>query len=101
MDEFGVILYLALVFALAIAPIVVASNITLDKRRGRGLGLLLGLSVGWFGVLIAHLLNTRVDPYVPVTYRKCPNCEQQMRQDTSVCPHCRSVSPAQAFANDV
>jgi hypothetical protein len=76
MYAFFAILFLALIFVLATAPIVVASNITLDKRRGRVPGLLLGFFLGWLGVLIARLLKPRVGPYVPATYRKCPNCEQ-------------------------
>lgn len=98
---FTAILFLGLTLVLAVVPIVAASNITLDKGRGRLPGLILGFFLGWLGVLIAHLLKPRVEQYAPVTYRTCPKCKQQMRQDTSVCPHCRSESPTQALASDV
>ena len=107
----GAVLFLIVLAGVAwILPIFVSANITQGKGRGSAAGILLGVFLGWIGVLIAALLSR--DPSVPAPvrpvvaptssrptaqiekalYRECPECKESMRRDARICPHCRSES---------
>jgi len=81
-----------------LAPVVIAALITDSRGRGAVVGLLLGLILGWLGVLIALLLGEAYEGSrrgSSRVYRECPHCKERMRRDAHVCPHCRSESPAE------
>ena len=92
----GLLLIVIVVGGLWIAPILFAKNITLGKGRGGTTGILLGVFLGWLGVLIASLLSSErsVTASLQKTsgYRECPHCKEAMRRDASACPHCRNYS---------
>ena len=93
---------LLLVLLLWVAPILVGSRIMSGKGRGGGIGALLGFLLGWIGVVSTLLLSDRsrpasapgTDAIAQPMYRECPHCKEAMRRDATVCPHCRSSSPA-------
>ena len=53
----GILALLVLAGLAWILPIFVAASITQGKGRGQGTGILLGILLGWLGVLIAALLS--------------------------------------------
>jgi hypothetical protein len=96
---------LILILVVAVLPIFVAYKITSGKGRGGGLGILLGVLLGWIGVIITLFLsNKREEAEVRAAievarqrqamYRECPHCKEQMRRDASTCPHCQRDSRA-------
>ena len=92
------LLIIALIFIAGfwIAPIAIAQRITLGKGRGGTPGVLLGLFLGWLGVLVAAILSDQrlvnAELKKVGAYRECPHCKENMRRDASTCPHCRNRS---------
>lgn len=60
---------------------VAAALIGASKGRG-GLGFLLGLLFGPFGILFAALSSGN--------RRECPSCKSKIHPEATVCPVCRS-----------
>lgn len=95
-------LILLFVFALWILPVWVAAQVTSGRGRGTAAGVILGMFLGWIGVLIALLLGrqagaTGQEPAAVVAQhprRNCPHCKESMRRDARVCSHCRLESQA-------
>jgi len=98
-DTTGILIFVLAVLALVVVPMFVAVEVTAKKGRGGGLGLLLGLILGWIGVIIALVLSDERSTQLKqaadaALYRECPYCREPMRRDASVCPHCRRESEA-------
>ena len=94
--ELGLILVLAAVFIL---PIPIAINIWTKKGGSGGIGFLMGLVLGWIGVIVAAVANpsgagegSRKPDLRGVPTRDCPHCKQRMRADASVCLSCQRES---------
>jgi Zn finger protein HypA/HybF involved in hydrogenase expression len=98
----GVVLLLVVVWVI---PIFVAARVTIGKGRGPTTGVLLGVFLGWIGVVIAVCLGDQrsgagVHAQTQRMYRECPHCRESMRRDASVCPHCRGGSQAWTWDDD-
>lgn len=90
-----------LIGVLWIVPIFVATNVWTRKGGGGGAGLLMGLCLGWIGVLIAALATPSRAPQFQAgqpsatrPMRECPFCKSEIRADASVCSHCQRESSA-------
>jgi len=89
-----------------ILPILIASQATHNRGRGGLIGLLLGLFLGWIGVIIALLLSDigqsgAGQKNASHKYRECPYCKEQMRRDALVCPQCHKESSAWTLSDGV
>ena len=78
-----------------VAPIWVATSI--GKSRGRQLlGFLLGIVLGWIGVIIIAVLEPTAEFRREMDLKDgfpCPFCMEPVRTGASVCPHCRRDLP--------
>ncbi len=84
------------VLALWIAPIIVAGKMGSRKGRG-GLGVLLGVILGWIGVIIIAVIEPTPDVQRQEALRHgfaCPFCQEPVRHGATVCPHCQRDLPA-------
>src|SRR5674476_873099 len=89
-----------LAVALSFIPAIVAARMATNRGRSGIVGALLGLVVGWIGVVIVLLRGTAdsdVRRSDTQAHRECPFCEEQMRCDASICPHCQKESPAWVY----
>lgn len=58
---------------------------SIGNAKGRGpTGLLLGLLLGVFGIIIIAVMG-------PADLLRCPACHGPVSTVTTVCPHCRTV----------
>jgi hypothetical protein len=110
-DALGWIIFVVLSFGLYYVPTIVAA-----VRKAPRLGVIVVINVllgwtliGWFVALAlafrsrpqkgeadseeATTPNTEAISASALVHRECPHCEQQMRRDASVCPHCQRDSP--------
>lgn len=92
---------LLLLFVLWIAPIMIATGMGNERNRA-GLGITLGIFLGWLGVLIMAFVSP-----TPEAQRqqlldsgrafRCPFCREPVRTGATVCPHCqRDLPPAES-----
>jgi hypothetical protein len=97
------LLILVIIGGFWLAPMFIAANIWEQKGGSGGIGFLMGLFLGWIGVIIAAVATPTasavrapsspgVGPSNPYATRECPFCKETMRRDASVCPHCRHDS---------
>lgn len=88
----AVLVFLAVIW---IVPIVLANKITSSKGRGNA-GFVLGLFLGWLGVLIAVCLNpAQTNGMAPGPRRPCPHCAEPILYQAKVCHWCHgNVEPA-------
>ncbi len=81
-------------FALWLAAVVGAVWVSVHMGRKKGLALLgwvLGILLGWIGVIIMLVI-----PSSPESQRReallsgfaCPHCQEPVRHGASACPHC-------------
>ncbi len=94
------ILMILFVLILWVAPIWAAAS--LGKSRGRlGLGLLLGIVLGWIGVLLIAVLGQTPEAQRAALLKEgfpCPFCQEPVRNGATVCPHCqRDLPPTPPF----
>jgi peptide/nickel transport system ATP-binding protein len=86
--------------ALSFIPAIVAARMATNRGRSGIVGALLGLVVGWIGVVIVLLRGTAdsdVRRSDTRAHRECPFCKEQMRCDASICPHCQKESSAWVY----
>jgi hypothetical protein len=75
--------YISLLCPLIWVLICVPLGAAIGARRGAPIwGGYFGLVLGPLGILFALLLDKRP---------KCPNCQERIRADARLCPHCRSA----------
>lgn len=101
----GFFVLLTVAFFVSILPAIIAGKIWGNKGGSSGVGGVMGLLLGWIGVIIAAVATPSraaqfsggavAGPSGPV--RECPHCKEQMRRDASVCPHCQRDSDAWVF----
>ncbi len=86
----SVFVLLIIVF-LEILPLWV--SVHLGHQKGYNLaGWLLGLFLGWIGVIILAILKPSADAERRQLLQQgfpCPHCLEPVRQGASVCPHCQ------------
>ncbi len=89
----GVMIFMVLIFW--VAPIFVAGS--LGRTRGRYLlGFVLGIVLGWIGVIIIAVLEPTSEIRREMDLQNgfpCPFCMEPVRNGASVCPHCRRDLP--------
>jgi hypothetical protein len=78
--------------------IFVVVNMWENKGGGTFTGVMLGLLLGWIGVLIAAIATPSggtpkaLASKAAESSRECPHCKSMIRRDASVCPHCQRES---------
>lgn len=79
-----------------IMPAVIAWQIGVHKGK-QGAGALLGIFLGWLGVLIIALVSATDDARraraLESGFVACPFCLEMVRQGATACPHCQREIP--------
>ncbi len=82
---------LMVIILLWITPLTLAGWVGSQKGR-QGLGLTLGVLLGWLGLLIIALIPPTAEGRRAEALRHgfaCPFCQEPVRQGATVCPHCQ------------
>lgn len=89
------VVMILMVLVFWVAPIWIAAS--LGKSRGRYLlGFVLGIALGWIGVIIIAILEPTAEFRREMDLQEgfpCPFCMEPVRNGASVCPHCRRDLP--------
>lgn len=91
-----IVVVFLLIILLGVLPIWI--SVHLGNQKGHYLaGWLLGLFLGWIGVIIMAILSPSADSErqrLLQTGFPCPHCREPVQQGATVCPHCRrDVNP--------
>lgn len=71
-----------------IAPVLVAQKMATEKGYERGVGIALGVFLGWIGVLIIALITARPGGPAGGATKACPFCAERVQWAAKVCKHC-------------
>ncbi|NMP20776.1 hypothetical protein [Sulfobacillus harzensis] len=86
---------IVIVLLLWVVAFFVAAWIGYKKGR-QPLGIVLGLFLGWVGVLIMALVGPTSEAARAEALRQgfpCPYCQEVVRHGATVCPHCQRDLP--------
>lgn len=98
----GILTVLGLVYLVTLAVWIYVSWLIGSRKGKPGLGIVLGLFLGFIGLIIMLILpddeNRKEQGRLNSgEYVKCPHCAELIRQEAKVCKHCgRDVQPANA-----
>jgi uncharacterized membrane protein YeaQ/YmgE (transglycosylase-associated protein family) len=94
---FGIILPLIWIIAIAFAVLcgATAGSIMQKKGRSNGVGWVLGIFLGIFGIIIVSLLSIDEsgivqDKLQTGEYILCVACKEAIHSDATICPHCQT-----------
>jgi hypothetical protein len=88
----AVLVGLIILVAVGLQVLIVIWAYKVGKRKGQELvGLLLGIFLGWIGLIIVYVLPDESKPQPPqgvVQVIKCPNCAKMAPAEGRFCPYC-------------
>lgn len=83
----GLVILGAVVVFFWVVPVFAAHKMTKEKGYEPALGIVLGLFLGWIGVLVAAVLSPKDSRAVGPT-KVCPHCAERVQWAAKVCKHC-------------